>query len=112
MGGQKKYDSSTLIARLIAEMDSRGINQDALATLLGISQGHLSKILSGKIPAGRRTEVRARDLLDVNARKVPTSPGWLVTVGEAARRSSAFKAVVDAALKLTDSRSANRKAKR
>jgi transcriptional regulator with XRE-family HTH domain len=44
MGGQKKYDSSTLIARLIAEMDSRGINQDALATLLGISQGHLSKI--------------------------------------------------------------------
>lgn len=101
--------SSTLIAQLNAEMDSRGINQDALAALLGISQGHLSKILSGKAPAGRRTAARARDLLDANSQTASALGGWLATVGETARGSRAFKAVVDAALKLADARSTKRK---
>lgn len=105
MVGTRNSASSTLIARLNAEMDSRGINQDALAALLGISQGHLSKILSGKTPVGRRTAARARDLLDANSRTTLASGGWLATVGETARGSSAFKAVVDAALKLADARS-------
>jgi len=101
--------SSTLIARLNAEMDSRGINQDALAALLGISQGHLSKILSGKTPAGRRTAARARNLFDANFHRAPALGGWLLTVGETARGSSAFRAVVDAALKLAEVRSNRRK---
>lgn len=109
MVGARNAASSTLIARLNAEMDSRGINQDALAALLGISQGHLSKILSGKTPVGRRTAARARDLLDENFRTAPASSGWLATVGETARGSSAFRAVVDAALKLANARSSGRK---
>jgi transcriptional regulator with XRE-family HTH domain len=109
MVGARNGASSTLIARLNAEMDLRAINQDALAALLGISQGHLSKILSGGTPAGRRTAARARDLLDANPRTAPASGGWLAAVGETARRSSEFKAVVDAALKLADSRSTKRK---
>jgi len=109
MVGARNAASSTLIARLNAEMDSRGINQDALAALLGISQGHLSKILSGKTSAGRRTAARARELLDANSHTAPASGGWLATVGETACRSSAFKAVVDAALRLADARSTKRK---
>jgi transcriptional regulator with XRE-family HTH domain len=109
MAKVKNGASSTLIARLNAEMNSRGINQDALAALLGISQGHLSKILSGKTPAGRRTVARARDLLDGNFRVASASDGWLAIVGETARGSSAFRAVVDAALKLTDAQSNRRK---
>mgnify|MGYP002479348985 CR=1 FL=1 len=109
MVGARNHASSTLIARLNAEMDSRGINQEALAALLGISQGHLSKILSGKTPAGRRTAARARGLLDANSRMAPASHGWLAAVGETARGSSAFRAVVDAALKLADARSNTRK---
>lgn len=101
--------SSTLVARLNAEMDSRGINQDALADMLGISQGHLSKILSGKTRPGRRTAARARELLDAKALAASASGGWLATVGDAARGSSAFKAIVDAALKLADNRMVRRK---
>jgi len=109
MIGARIGGSSTLIARLSAEMDSRGINQDALAALLGISQGHLSKILSGRTPVGRRTAARARELLDVSSRTVLTSRGWLEIVGDAARQSPAFKAVVDAALKLAEARCTKRK---
>ena len=101
--------SSAFVARLNAEMDSRGINQDALADLLGISQGHLSKILSGKVRPGRRTSARVRELLDARSDAAPTSDSWLATVDEAARRSRAFKAVVDAALKLADTRNTWRK---
>lgn len=109
MAGLKNDALSTLIARLIAEMDSRGISQDALANLLGISQGHLSKILSGKTPAGRRTVAKARDLLEVNSRKLPTSGDWLFIVAETARGSSAFRAVIDAALKLANAPDNKRK---
>src|ERR1700692_926417 len=99
--------SSTLVARLNAELDLRGINQDALADLLGVSQGHLSKILSGETPAGRRTAAGARQLLDVGT--APPPGRWLATVGETARGSLAFKAVVDAALKLAETRNDRRK---
>lgn len=36
-------------------MNERGFSQSSLATTCGLSQAHLSKVLSGKIKAGKRT---------------------------------------------------------
>jgi transcriptional regulator with XRE-family HTH domain len=109
MVARKVTASSELIARLNAEMDSREMNQNALAQLLGISQGHLSKILSGKIRPGRRTSARMRELLDARSVAGPASGRWLTAIDQAARGSSAFKVIVNAALRLAEDQIARRK---
>lgn len=48
--------SDTLdIAIIRQRMDERGFSQSSLAMTCGLSQPHLSKVLSGKVKAGKRT---------------------------------------------------------
>jgi hypothetical protein len=63
-----KHDSRVLVRRLEAEMEERGINQEELAERLGISQGHLSKILSGAVRPGAERQ-RRRAILWGHPRK-------------------------------------------
>jgi transcriptional regulator with XRE-family HTH domain len=100
MAAKDKRDSGELIRQLEAERDQRQINQEGLAELLGISQGHLSKIISGKVQVGRRTAARIRELAGLWPKGRQEPDGWLSAVSEAARRSTPFRAVVDAALKM------------
>jgi transcriptional regulator with XRE-family HTH domain len=112
MIARSKRDSRALIRQLVAEMDDRGINQEALAELLGISQGHLSKILSGAVRPGRRTAVKARNLVGASLRGRRAADRWLSAVDEAAQRSPPFRAVVDAALRMAAAQAVRKKGTR
>jgi transcriptional regulator with XRE-family HTH domain len=109
MAAKGNRDSGDLVRQLEAERDRWEINQDGLAELLGISQGHLSKIMSGKVRAGRRTAARIRDLAGTAQRGQQKPDQWLSAVEEAAKRSLPFRTVVNAALKMAAPRAAKRR---
>jgi transcriptional regulator with XRE-family HTH domain len=100
MNAKGNSDSLGLIEKLNAEMDSRGFGQQDLARLLGISQGHLSKILTGRVAPGRRTVSKMRALISSSAQCSGGTGGWLSAVDAAARRSRPFRSLVNAALEM------------
>jgi transcriptional regulator with XRE-family HTH domain len=109
MAEKGNRDSVDLVRQLEAEMDLREVKQEALAELLGISQGHLSKIMSGKVQAGRRTAARIRQLAGSEPVGRKNADHWLSAVEEAAKRSLPFRTVVNAALKMAAQPAAKRR---
>jgi transcriptional regulator with XRE-family HTH domain len=83
----------------------RGLTQSELASQLGVSQAHLSRVISGAAPPGNKLEFRITRLLgEERPRKVNE---WLNQIELAALRSDNFKNLVDAALKIMEERVGN-----
>ena len=55
---------SDLVATILERTKARGVTQQEVAQALGMTQGHLSKILAGKCPVTRRAETRMKDYLE------------------------------------------------
>jgi transcriptional regulator with XRE-family HTH domain len=76
----------------------RGLTQGELASQLGVSQPHLSRVISGTVRPGNKLEFRIAKLLDEKPPK--NADEWLDRVRQAAARSRAFKALVSSALEM------------
>jgi transcriptional regulator with XRE-family HTH domain len=75
-----------------------GLTQAELASQLGVSQPHLSRIISGEVLPGGKLKFRIARLLD---RKPPKkTDDWLDRIRETAARSPAFRALVNSALEI------------
>jgi hypothetical protein len=69
-------------------LDGEGVSQQTLAARLGITQGHLSKVLRAEVPVSRRLNARARaimgpasgDLLTATAAALEASPLFAKTI--------------------------------
>ena len=76
----------------------RGLTQGELASQLGVSQPHLSRVISGIVPPGNKLEFRMARLLD--GKPLKKADEWLDRVRQAAGRSPAFRALVNSALEM------------
>ena len=81
----------------------RGLNQDELARRLGVSQPHISRVISGDIPAGNKLRLRIEKLLV--AKRQSEAPGkWLAKVGATAGRSEDFRRLVSLAMDMLETK--------
>lgn len=80
----------------------RGINQKEMASSLGISQPHLSRIISGEVAPGNKLAFRIREMLSTKAEL--STDLWSREVREAANRSRSFKRLIDSALEILNRR--------
>jgi transcriptional regulator with XRE-family HTH domain len=80
----------------------RGLTQGELASQLGVSQSHLSRVISGAAAPGTKLGFRIARLLEGNPSRKPDE--WLERVRQAARLSPAFRALVTAALRMMKKR--------
>src|SRR5437868_2982281 len=96
------YIMKTSKKRLIQQLDKlrreRGLTQGELASHLGVSQPHLSRVMSGAMSPGNKLEFRITRLLDTKSAK--NADEWIDRVKQAAERSPAFRRLTDAALEL------------
>jgi transcriptional regulator with XRE-family HTH domain len=92
--------------RLVKELEEfrrrRGLTQGELASQLGVSQPHLSRIISGAVAPGNKLEFRMAQLIDGKPRK--KFDEWLDQVRRASGRSPAFRALVNSALEIMKKR--------
>jgi transcriptional regulator with XRE-family HTH domain len=88
-----------MIEALSAYARDRGLTQVELAQRLGISQGHLSKILMAKVAPGPKLARKIELLLGHASTGAPASQ-WGAAVIDAAEASPEFRNLVDAALSL------------
>ena len=56
-----------ILAQVNARMTRLGASQNALGMMCGLSQGHLSKVLAGKLKLAEKTETVFRKWLDETA---------------------------------------------
>lgn len=73
-----------------------GLTQTELASQLGVTQSHLSRVIAGAVPPGNKLEYRIGRLLA--ERPGEDADEWLQSVKEAAGRSRAFRTLVNSAL--------------
>lgn len=93
-------NDKTLLSDLDSLRVNKGWSQREVGHVLGISQGHLSKLLDRKVPISLRMRARIRGLL-ADGDNVEASEIKLETdVIAAVRSSSAFRALVLAALEM------------
>lgn len=79
----------------------RGLNQGELARRLEVSQPHISRVISGDVPAGNKLTLRIEKLLA--SERQSKAPGkWLARVGAAAGRSEDFRRLVNVALDILE----------
>lgn len=79
----------------------QGLTQGDLARRLGVSQPHISRILSEEVPPGDKLRLRVARFLAVQ--QPPTQhPDWVEKVAAAAGRSDAFRRLVGAALEMIE----------
>lgn len=79
----------------------RGLNQDELARRLGISQPHVSRLISGDIAPGNKLRLRIEKL--IAAERQLERPGkWLAKVGAAAGQSEDFRRLVNLAMDMLE----------
>ena len=86
-----------LLAQLRQVMDRRGWTQVALAGSIGVTQGHLSKILSMKVAISRSVRIKIATLVVEGEQN--HSPIEIRTI-EALRSSTSFRSLVLAALEM------------
>lgn len=79
----------------------RGMSQGDLARLLGVSQPHISRVLSADVPPGDKLRSRAMKILAAQ-QEAPENPEWLEKVAAAAGKSEAFRRLLAEALTLVD----------
>jgi transcriptional regulator with XRE-family HTH domain len=92
--------------RLVRDLEEfrkgHGLTQGELASQLGVSQPHLSRIISGAVVPGSKLEFRMARLLDRKPQKKVDE--WLDQVRRAAGRSPAFRTLVNSALEIMKKR--------
>jgi transcriptional regulator with XRE-family HTH domain len=97
---------ATLKKRFVHDLErfrkGRGLTQSELASQLGVSQPHLSRIISGAVAPGNKLEFRMAKLLEREPQKKVDD--WLDQVRQAAGRSPAFWALVNSALEIMKKR--------
>ena len=97
---------ATLKKRIAQDLEEfrrgRGLTQGELASQLGVTQPHVSRIISGAVAPGNKLEYRMAKLLDRKPQKKVDE--WLDQVRRAAGRSPAFRALVNSALEIMKKR--------
>lgn len=88
------------IAQVNEIMRREGINQDDLAGLILVSQGHLSKILSGRIKSGKRVNVALDEFIRVRGGVKLPPDEFGRKVADVAAKSPEFARLVQAAMDL------------
>lgn len=89
-----------LLERTHRLMDRDGLSQQALAEHIGVSQGHLSKMLKGKMRPNTRAMRRLRAFVE-KAEPLTLDPEALIgAAGKAIRTSDDFRTLVEAALRI------------
>lgn len=92
--------NDSIIADLKARQQKDELTQLELAAALGIHQGHLSKVMAGKAPLSIKLNARIERLLQ-NGEPADVSPEeFEVELINALRSSSAFRALIRAAMQL------------
>lgn len=81
----------------------KGLTQNELAQQLGVSQPHLSRLLSGGAMPGVKLRSRIAKVVGSGANDVRETE-WSRTVAKMAARSPSFRELVDAALRILDER--------
>jgi transcriptional regulator with XRE-family HTH domain len=89
-----------LLSRLVALRNSAGWSQDKIGHVLGASQGHLSKILSQKVPISLRMAAKIRILLTSSRTDKLSDPKLENDLIIAMRDSSPFRSLISAALEM------------
>lgn len=95
---RNKDDS--IIAALKAHQRNDELTQVELAMALGIHQAHLSKVMAGKVPLSSKLRARAERLLQGQESSNISLEDLEVEVIQALRSSSAFRALIRAAMQL------------
>lgn len=90
---------ASIIAALFEWQQRQGATQVELAGALGIHQGHLSKVMAGKVPLSRKLGTKAEMLLKGVAPR-PDMGEFETAVLHAVRTSSSFRTLVRAAMQL------------
>jgi transcriptional regulator with XRE-family HTH domain len=80
----------------------RGLTQAELASRLGVSQSHVCRVISGAASPGNKLKFRISQL--TGAIPAKKADQWLDRVAQAAKRSPAFRALVNSALRMISSR--------
>lgn len=76
------------------------MSQAELSNLLKVHQGHLSKILAGKVPVSAKMSLRMSSLLDAWPPSASSDPALEQELLRAVRRSKEFQEFIRAALKM------------
>ncbi|NEW97176.1 XRE family transcriptional regulator [Rhodopseudomonas sp. BR0G17] len=101
-----RINNDDLRKRLNNYRRSSGLNQAELSRALGVSQPHLSRILSGVVKPGDKLVCRISQFLaSRSGADASDRDSWLKRVGVAARRSAAFRKLVSAALEIVEEKS-------
>ena len=86
--------------KLKSLMEREGWTQADAAMHLGVSQGHLSKVLADKNPAGPKLRRGMAALLNETVSAPDELDQWLVGVRNAAAHSAEFRRLVEAAMQI------------
>lgn len=95
-----KNKAEPIIAALKVRQRTDELTQVALATALGIHQGHLSKVMAGKVPLSSKLRAKAERLLQGGASSNVSLEDLEVEVIQTLRSSRAFRALMRAAMQL------------
>lgn len=95
-----KDELSTFLKQVRRVMDERGLTQSALAGVLAVSQGHLSKMLRGEITGKTRAMQRLRLFIDQQCVSLngATLSKFECDLVAAARQDPDFRNMLEAAL--------------
>ncbi|WP_429924114.1 hypothetical protein ACQY1H_13965 [Agrobacterium vitis] len=89
------------IARTIESKRREALmSQAELSNLLKVNQGHLSKVLTGKVPVSRKMNLRMSNLLSAWPPPESSDPALERELIGAIRRSKEFQEFIRAALKI------------
>lgn len=90
----------SIIAALKARQRKDESTQVELATALGIHQAHLSKVMAGKAPLSSKLRAKVEGLLQGGESSNASLEELEVELIQALRSSSAFRALIRAAMQL------------
>jgi hypothetical protein len=71
-----------LVEMILERMHRADVTQDSIASSVGVSQGHFSKVLARKTPISRKLEARMRQYLSANSPDAkPVDPNEMKALG-------------------------------
>lgn len=101
MQGGSERDVARVVEDALALMDRERMTQSALAEALGVSQGHLSRILRGEVRRRSRTIRALAEWVEGRGGvRRPVAGALAVALAEAARASPEFKDALEKAVEI------------
>jgi len=95
----------TPVRQLVVQMRRRGLGQSDVAAALGVTQGHLSKVIAGRVPVSDRLDREIRSFLSSLDREPIGSTELSTLVDHAIRESADFRTLVRSALRMVNKNS-------